>query len=410
MVIQKLLNSFLLPLAVVGFSVPAFSQAHFEFEFVSKSTYRDRLTADTSIKNLLSDRSDFTFLSASRNAYVEIIEEYKEALEQKDFKAALDKAKIILTLIAEKRGQYSEAYSKFLLRAASIAVSADDHQSADVLFREAILSGNIRAFSPYARYLDDDWPGTADPKRITRLMEVDAEFGSIRSMINVGWRYYRTPRSLDFSKAFFWSKKASEIGGEYQAFALNNLATIYDEGLATPKDQLKAIDLYKSAERLGSKWAPGNLGRIYYLGLGVEPNVNLAIDYFQRAQARGDEGTAKFFERVLDLSDKTIFSNPIDVTPIMVKVALEGQDEAFQQLGWLHFDSNKTQAITWFLAGACLSRSSGYRGYSMNLLKVMYPLVIDLDILENARDNLVQFHKSNRSEFSEQSNCKYLND
>ncbi|MDE7026013.1 MAG: sel1 repeat family protein, partial [Paramuribaculum sp.] len=95
----------------------------------------------------------------------------------------------------------------------------------------------------------------------------------------------------DFDKAFEWFKKAADSGDTY---ARLKLAECYKRGAGCERDYAVAMALYQQIAN--SKRARGNVGEIgmaeyeignmYLKGLGVEPDLQLAYNYFKQAAAK----------------------------------------------------------------------------------------------------------------------------
>lgn len=61
--------------------------------------------------------------------------------------------------------------------------------------------------------------------------------------------------------------------------ALSTLGFIYEHGVNTPKDVLKAIDYYQQACELGGDYGCGNAWYFYQYGIGVEQNSKKATQF-----------------------------------------------------------------------------------------------------------------------------------
>ncbi|MEM7026809.1 MAG: hypothetical protein AAF410_01120 [Pseudomonadota bacterium] len=77
------------------------------------------------------------------------------------------------------------------------------------------------------------------------------------------------------------------------AEAIGMLALAYQIGAGVEVDSEKALELYQKAMEMGDAIATYHLGMLYKTGMpGMEPNENLAEEYFQRAREMGlDETT-----------------------------------------------------------------------------------------------------------------------
>lgn len=97
-------------------------------------------------------------------------------------------------------------------------------------------------------------------------LEKRAAENNIDAMLDLGYIYlYGTNGAItDYSKALYYYQKAAE---SKNAVALNNLGSLYFNGIGTPVDYTKAIALFDEAAKQGSDDAAVNLA-IIYLGAG----------------------------------------------------------------------------------------------------------------------------------------------
>ena len=290
-----------------------------------------------------------------------------------------------------------------------VAADAKAYGQSKNFYESAILLGNPKAYIPYARFMEREWPSGSNPRLISNLKEMSARIGNVRSMINVGWRFYRVIGTIDLKKALFWMKRASRIEGDYQGYAVNNLAVMHEEGYAFHSDKTKAIELYKMAEKLGSKWSANNLGRLYLLGDGVEKNTALAREYFQRAISRGPSETAKFFLSMMKANNYKDFVDNRHISKVMLKILFDGNDAGYEQLGWFFREQDKIEAAKWFFAGSCLGGDEGMRVENKQQLNLMYQLFLSREEFDIAKDRLTQFYQSNFKILNSKSHCRFLN-
>ena len=90
--------------------------------------------------------------------------------------------------------------------------------------------------------------------------------------------------------------------------AQNMLGTMYVRGLATPRNDKMALDLFYRAQALGLPQAMANLGRMYALGLGTDQNNETALQYYR------DAALAGFAPAILRMAE--IYENgELDVLP-----------------------------------------------------------------------------------------------
>ena len=87
---------------------------------------------------------------------------------------------------------------------------------------------------------------------------------------------------IDYEKAKYWLEKAHSKGVGTASFLLG---TIYEGGLGTTVDILRAIELYKKSAETDSILAPLALARLYAKGKGVEQSMEKAIYWYERVVA-----------------------------------------------------------------------------------------------------------------------------
>jgi len=95
---------------------------------------------------------------------------------------------------------------------------------------------------------------------------------------------------VDKQKAFAYYEMAANQG---DATALNNLGSLYFNGIAVPVNYQKAIELFEAAAKAGSSEAALNLGFIYLSGRNASSNAAHAVEMFKIA-AEKESVVAKF--------------------------------------------------------------------------------------------------------------------
>lgn len=125
-------------------------------------------------------------------------------------------------------------------------------------------------------------------QRLVRL----ADEGNISAQLSLGYMYlYGTDGvQSDYAQAFKYYEMAAEQDNK---IALNNLGSLYFNGIGTKQNYLKAAQLFARAAELGSDDAAVNLAFIYLSSENNEQNLDQAIKLFQQAADAGNN-TAKF--------------------------------------------------------------------------------------------------------------------
>ena len=116
-----------------------------------------------------------------------------------------------------------------------------------------------------------------------------AELGNVNSMSNLGgWCYLQgngTEKNIPLADE--WLKKCVENGGVW-TWAFNELANIYAND-AQYKDLNKAFYWYSKSAEAGDALGMSNLGGWCYLwGNGTEKNLKLAVDWLGKASEQGN--------------------------------------------------------------------------------------------------------------------------
>lgn len=119
-----------------------------------------------------------------------------------------------------------------------------------------------------------------------------AESGNISAQLSLGYMYlYGTDGvQADYEQAFKYYEMAAK---QNDKIALNNLGSLYFNGIGTQVDYIKASLLFAKAAQQGSDDAAVNLAFIYLSGDSQNKNLDEAIQLFQQAADAGNN-TAKF--------------------------------------------------------------------------------------------------------------------
>lgn len=125
-------------------------------------------------------------------------------------------------------------------------------------------------------------------QKMTRL----AESGNTSAQLSLGYMYlYGTDGvQSDYTKAFKYYEMAA---AQNDKIALNNLGSLYFNGIGTKVDYLKAAQLFAQAAKQGSDDAAVNLAFIYLSGDSKNKNLDEAVKLLQQAANAGNN-TAKF--------------------------------------------------------------------------------------------------------------------
>ena len=160
-----------------------------------------------------------------------------------------------------------------------------------------------------------------DHARAIELYERAAAGGHVLGVYRLGYLHLiGRGMPVDVAKAVTFFEAAAAEG---ESYAMNSLARLYAAGEGVPQDREKAIDLFLAAAAYGNTYAYNNLGYLlaeegqedralplfqasaeagdvygynnmgyaYQRGIGVEPDLDAAIAWYERA-ARGGQPNA----------------------------------------------------------------------------------------------------------------------
>jgi len=119
-----------------------------------------------------------------------------------------------------------------------------------------------------------------------------AENGDVNDQLALGYMYLYGQNGVetDYTSAFKYYQMAA---GQNNKIALNNLGSLYFNGIGTEVDYLKAAALFSQAAKAGSDDAALNLAFIYLSSSDEQENLNEAVRLFDQA-AKAGNNTAKF--------------------------------------------------------------------------------------------------------------------
>lgn len=131
---------------------------------------------------------------------------------------------------------------------------------------KASNGGYGKARVELARYLITGKGGHKSPRMALRLLKAQAATdASVPNLFFYLGYIYLSGSGMPKPKPELAFKFFS-IGEKFNdANAINNLASLYERGLGTDKDELKALRLYKKAADLGNKEASANMQRLAYV-------------------------------------------------------------------------------------------------------------------------------------------------
>lgn len=119
-----------------------------------------------------------------------------------------------------------------------------------------------------------------------------AAAGSLQDQLNLGYMYLYGENGVEanYEEAFKYYEMAA---AQKDPIALNNLGSLYFNGIGTAQNYAKAIELFALAAENGSDDAAVNLAFIYLSGNSKNKMLKEAVELFTQAAQHGNN-TAKF--------------------------------------------------------------------------------------------------------------------
>jgi len=126
---------------------------------------------------------------------------------------------------------------------------------------------------------------------IERLV-AKASSGDLQTQKALGYMYLYGKKGVevDYEKAFKFYQMAAD---QNDPIALNNLGSLYFNGVGVPVNYQKAIELFEKAADAGNEEAALSLGFIYLSGRNASSNAPHAVALFKQA-AKKDSPVAKY--------------------------------------------------------------------------------------------------------------------
>ena len=174
-------------------------------------------------------------------------------------------------------------------------------------------------------------PAETPLQRAIRL----AESGDAENALGLGYMYLYGQNGVetDYQKAFHFYELAAK---QNNVIALNNLGSLYFNGIGTDVNYDTAAQLFKKAAELGSDDAAVNLAFIY-LSSEQEKFIEPAIDLFEQASKTGNN-TAKFMLGYAYHKGVGVEYDPYEAVKLIREAADAGFDEAQYTLANIYID------------------------------------------------------------------------
>ncbi len=175
---------------------------------------------------------------------------------------------------------------------------------------------------------EKDIPTAADknlPSNIQDTIKL-ADRGDVKAQLFLGYSYLYGENGLqvDYEKAFNYYGKAAL---QNDPAGLNNLGSLYYNGIGVKRNTAKSLVLFSKAADLGNSEAAVNAGFILISGNGVKQDKEKAIQYFENASST-DNPTAKFMTGYAYYTGKLRPQNYVKAAPLIKAAADAGIEEA----------------------------------------------------------------------------------
>lgn len=117
-------------------------------------------------------------------------------------------------------------------------------------------------------------------------------------------------------------QRAADAGSSEGA---HRLAIVYAQGLAgTPRNEVRALELFEKAAAAGHTRAQINLGILYLRGLGVPRDIVNARAWLEKAAASGDPQALYTLGRAMDEGSEQIAPDPVRAADLYRRAAEKG--------------------------------------------------------------------------------------
>lgn len=161
-----------------------------------------------------------------------------------------------------------------------------------------------------------------------------AEAGDLKTQKALGYMYLYGKKGVevDYDKAFKYYQMAA---AQNDPIALNNLGSLYFNGIGVPVNYQKAIELFEKAAAVGNSEAALNLGFIYLSGRNASSNAPHAVQLFKQAAEAGSP-IAKYMLGYAYYRGFGIKKDENKAAVLIKEVADKDFDEAQYVMGYMY--------------------------------------------------------------------------
>ncbi|WP_296826797.1 SEL1-like repeat protein [uncultured Megasphaera sp.] len=241
------------------------------------------------------------------------VEWYKKAAEQDD---------------ADAQNNLGDCYLN------GVGVGVDEAQAVE-WYRKAAQQGNkLAQYALGDCYLNGDGV-ESDEERAVVWYKVAAEQGYARAQDRLGLSYLDgVGIETDEAQAVEWFWKAAQQG---YANAQNNLGDCYFKGVGVEKNEAQAVEWYRKAVEQEHTRAMIRLGMCYGMGRGVDRDVAIAVELFKQAERQGANDVQVLIGISYLVGGKGLAKNEAMAVEWFRKAAAGGDEDAIKQLNKLGY-------------------------------------------------------------------------
>lgn len=175
-------------------------------------------------------------------------------------------------------------------------------------------------------------------QKLTRM----ADEGDLNAQLTLGYMYLYGDESAqvsqDYAQAFKYYEMAS---AQNDNVAINNLGSLYYNGIGTSRDIIKATQMFSKAAELGNTEAMVNLAFIYLSEQGDFYRPKEAIELFNKASVAKNP-TADFMLGYAYYKGFMVEKNYLKAFELIKRAANTGYDEAMYVLSMMYMNGEGT--------------------------------------------------------------------
>jgi hypothetical protein len=220
-----------------------------------------------------------------------------------------------------------------LLAALPIMSQAEDSGLVSILQEESKSQSKHKESKGFFSFIASKLPDSFRSKQDLTLTASDvmsmnktAEKGDLDAQLFLGYAYLYGENGLpvDYNKAF---KYYSLAAAQNDAIALNNLGSLYYNGIGVQRDSKQAAELFAKAADKGNVDACVNLGFMLISGEGAHIDKARALAYFEKASTT-DNPLAQFMTGYAYYTGALQPANDVKAAKLIKFAADAGFDEA----------------------------------------------------------------------------------